>query len=276
MPRQIVQKSLPHTFKKFTTQIVYFLVVPFFLLVFAALYTPFHIDSLLDTETTRASYSFNITMVMCILLVVMVISRVVLYLTRAINHMSLNLYRIWCVMEIVVSSFFVALYISLIGHFQKQYLEILVITAAYLFLTLLIPYLFIELAYRFSAVKSIDPETVANDSRIHFYDSRHNLKFVVAADHILYIKADENYITIHYTEAEKMKTYEMRSSMKNIEDICTSNGILRCHRSYFINPTHIKALRKDKENLIVAELDIKEGTLIPVSKTYYEDLVKVL
>ena len=133
-----------------------------------------------------------------------------------------------------------------------------------------------DLAYRLAAVKSIDPATVANDSRIHFYDSRHNLKFVVAADHILYIKADENYITIHYTEAEKNKTYEMRSSMKSIEDICAANGILRCHRSYFINPVHIKALRKDKENLIVAELDIIEGTLIPVSKTYYEDLVKVL
>ncbi len=276
MTKQTTQKSLPHTFKKFTTQVVYFLVIPFFLLAFAALYIPFHIDLLLDTETTRASYSFNISMMMCIVLVVMVISRVVLYVTRAINHMSLNLYRIWCVMEILVSTFFVALYVSLIGHFEMQYLEILVRTAAYMFLTLLIPYLFMDLAYRLATVKSIDPATVANDSRIHFYDSRHNLKFVVAADHILYIKADENYITIHYTEAEKNKTYEMRSSMKSIEDICAANGILRCHRSYFINPMHIKALRKDKENLIVAELDITEGILIPVSKTYYEDLVKVL
>ena len=252
------------------------MVIPFFFLAFAALYIPFHIDSLLDTETTSASYSFNISMMMCIVLVVMVISRIVLYVTRAINHMSLNLYRIWCVMEILVSTFFVALYVSLIGHFEMQYLEILVRTAAYMFLTLLIPYLFMDLAYRLAAVKSIDPATVANDSRIHFYDSRHNLKFVVAADHILYIKADENYITIHYTEAEKNKTYEMRSSMKSIEDICAANGILRCHRSYFINPMHIKALRKDKENLIVAELDITEGPLIPVRKTYYEDLVKVL
>ena len=139
MPKQITQKSLPHTFKKFTTQVVYFLVIPFFLLAFAALYIPFHIDLLLDTETTRASYSFNISMMMCIVLVVMVISRVVLYVTRAINHMSLNLYRIWCVMEILVSTFFVALYVSLIGHFEMQYLEILVRTAAYMFLTLLIP-----------------------------------------------------------------------------------------------------------------------------------------
>ena len=276
MPIQITQKSLPHTFKKFTTQVVYFLVIPFFFLAFAAFYKPFNVDSLLDTETTRASFSFNIAIMTSIILVVMVLSRILLYVTRAVNHMSMMQYRVWCVMEIVVCSFFVALYTSLIGHFELQYLEIVVYTFAYLVLTLMFPYLFIEMSLTLSAIKNTDTSAAATDTRIHFYDSRHSLKFVVAADHILYIKADENYITIHYTEAEKNKTYEMRSSMKSIEDICAANGILRCHRSYFINPTHVKALRKDKENSIVAEMDITEGTLIPVSKTYYEDLVKVL
>ena len=276
MPIQITPKSLPHTFKKFTTQVVYFLVIPFFFLAFAAFYKPFHVDTLLDTEMTRASFSFNIAIMTSIILVVMVLSRVIMYVTRAVNHMSLMLYRVWCVMEVVVCSFFVALYAMLIGHFELQYLEIVVDTFAYLVLTLMFPYVFIEMSLTLSAIKSIDASASSTDTRIHFYDSRHSLKFVVAADHILYIKADENYITIHYTEAEKNKTYEMRSSMKSIEDICAANGILRCHRSYFINPTHVKALRKDKENSIVAEMDITEGTLIPVSKTYYEDLVKVL
>ena len=64
--------------------------------------------------------------------------------------------------------------------------------------------------------------------------------------------------------------------MKSIEDICTGNGILRCHRSYFVNPAHIKALRKDKENIIVAEMDTNDNTLIPISKTYYDDIVKAI
>lgn len=276
MPRQFAQRVLPHTFKKFTTQVIYFLAVPFFFFAFAAFYKPFNVDTLLDTETTKASFSFNITMITSIILVVMVLSRIILYVTHAINHISMFLYRVWCVMEIVVCSFFVALYVSLMGHFDMQYMEVLVFTFAYLVLTLMFPYLFIELAMNLTAAKSIDSNVAAADSRLHFYDSRHSLKFVVAADHILYIKADENYITIHYTEGEKNKIYEMRCSMKSIEEICAKNGILRCHRSYFINPTHVKALRKDKENVIVAEMDITEGTLIPVSKTYYEDLVKVL
>ena len=276
MPKQFTQKSLPHTFKKFTTQVVYFLVIPFFFFVFAVFYRPFDVDTLLDTANTKASFSFNITMMMCIILVVMVLSRIIMYVTKAVQHMSLLLYRVWCVMEVAVCAFFVALYVSLMGNFELQYMEILVNTFAYLVLTLMFPYIFIEMALTHSAVKSVDTEAAATDTRIHFYDSRHSLKFVVAADHILYIKADENYITIHYTEADKNKIYEMRCSMKSIEEICAQNGILRCHRSYFINPVHVKALRKDKENSIVAEMDITEGTLIPVSKTYYEDLVKVL
>ena len=274
MPIQFQPKSLPHTFKRFTTQVIYFLVIPFFFLAFAALYKPFNIDTLLNTS--KASFSFNITMMMCIILLVMVISRLTLYFSRALRNMTMPWYRIWCIMEIVVSAFFVALYTTLIGDWKMQYFEILVNVAAYLTLVLIFPYALLELALTLSATKHAAETADATDAMLHFYDSRHSLKFVVSAENILYIKADENYITIHYLEGERKKTYEMRSSMKRIEETCLANGILRCHRSFFINPAHVKALRKDKENAIVAELNIPGETPIPVSKTYYEDLVKVL
>ena len=273
-PQRIHQRDLPRIFKRIATQILYFLVVPFFFLTFAALYKPFNSDMWLNTA--KASFSFNITMMMCIILVVMLISRLSLYFTRAVNHISLTWYRLWCVFEIVVSSFFVALYASLIGDYDLQYLEVLVRTFGFLALVLVFPYVGMEVFLTLSDLKNTDPSELTESVKLHFYDSRHSLKFVVAADHILYIKADENYITIHYLESDKKKMYEMRSSMKNIEEICVTNGVLRCHRSYFVNPAHIKALRKDKENSIVAELDIAGETPIPVSKRYYEDLIKVL
>ncbi len=274
MQVQIPQKSLPKTFKRFLTQVLYFSIIPFFFLVFAALYKPFNMDTWLNTS--KASYSFNIAMIMCIILLVMVASRLTLYFSRAINHISITWYRIWCAGEVVLSSFFVALYVSLIGDYNLQYLEVLVRAFGFLALILMFPYLFLEQLLSLNAVKEADDDGAHQESKLHFYDSRHSLKFVVAAENILYIKADENYITIHYMEAGKKKMYEMRSSMKNIEEICLANGILRCHRSYFVNPVHIKALRKDKENIIVAELDTPELPPIPISKRYYEDLVKVI
>ena len=275
MQVQFPSQPLPDIFKRFSTHAFYFSVVPFFVFIFGALYRPFGLDSLLDFP--KASYSFNITMIMCIVLLVMIASRMILYFTRVIRHLSMNWYRMWCIAEIVVCTFFVALYVTLIGNFEVQYLEILVGTAGYLALTLIFPYIFLELAFTLSAArKAATAAPEQTDRNIHFHDSSHNLKFVVSSDHILYIKADENYITVHYLEGESKKTYELRASMKSIEDVCEKNGIIRCHRSYFINPAHVKALRKDKENVIVAETDLADGTLIPVSKRYYEDLVKML
>ena len=267
MQAQSTSKQLPDIFKKFATHSFYFAFVPFFFLIFAVLYKPFNMDSVLNTA--KASYSFNITMIMCIILLVMVASRMILYFTRTIRHLSMNWYRVWCIGEILVSAFFVALYLSLIGDFGIQYLELFIFTFAYLALILVIPYLFLELAFRLSAARTASLLAAEPDSKMHFYDSNHNLKFVVTSENLLFIKADEK-------EGEKKKSYELRSSMKRIEDVCAKHGIMRCHRSYFVNPAHIKALRKDKENSIVAEIDSSAETLVPVSKRYYEDLVKAL
>ena len=35
--------------------------------------------------------------------------------------------------------------------------------------------------------------------------------------------------------------------MRAIEELCLENGLVRCHRSFFSNPPHIKVLRKDQE-----------------------------
>ena len=54
------------------------------------------------------------------------------------------------------------------------------------------------------------------------------------------------------------------------------HGIIRCQRSFFVNPRHVTALRKDKEGLIIAELDVQGVRTIPVSPNYYDNLSKLL
>ena len=64
--------------------------------------------------------------------------------------------------------------------------------------------------------------------------------------------------------------------MKSIDEICQENGLVRCHRSYYINPSYVKVLRKDKEGVILAEIDSTNNIRIPVSKTYYNHLAELL
>jgi DNA-binding LytR/AlgR family response regulator len=141
--------------------------------------------------------------------------------------------------------------------------------------TLAIPYAILALSiriYDYNNVK-LEPE---NNNRMRFYDVNHNLKFVVTADSLLYIGAEENYINIYYTDAGKVRSYVLRSSMRAVDELCLSNGMVRCHRSYYVNPAHIRVLRKDKEGYVSAQLDVDDVRDIPVSKKFYNNLAELL
>ena len=63
--------------------------------------------------------------------------------------------------------------------------------------------------------------------------------------------------------------------MKAIDELCQDHGLLRCHRSFYVNPVHVKVLRKDREGVIFAELDA-DTRHIPVTKRYYDRLAELL
>ncbi len=268
-------KELPKIFRKFGPQILYFAGVPAFFISFVLLYRPFDIDTLLDMGA--GLYPFNITMTTCIMLVIMVASRLTFYFMRHRMKLNRGWYIFWCLMEIVVMSHFISLYLWLMYRHTHLFFEILVTVMGKVFAILIFPYLFLGLALELSA-RSNERAQADDDenSRIRFYDEKQTLKFVVAASAILYIEAEENYVRIYYTDSGKLKNYLLRNSMKNIEELCQYNNIIRCHRSFYINSAHIKVLRKDKEGIIYAELDMPEAKRIPVTKRYYDQLSNLL
>ncbi len=81
---------------------------------------------------------------------------------------------------------------------------------------------------------------------------------------------------IYYAENGKLRSYVLRSSMKALDELCQDHGMVRCHRSYYVNPRHVTVLRKDKEGVVYAELDSSEAMRIPVTKRYYDRLSEML
>ena len=142
---------------------------------------------------------------------------------------------------------------------------------------MILPYTILGLSIRLAEYhhKESDPQQNAI-RRMRFYDERHNLKIVLTSDSVLYISAEINYVNIVYLENDKVRTYILRSSMKAIEELCQDNGLMRCHRSFYINPSHIKVLRKDMEGVMYAELDADDVRHIPVTRKYYAALSEAL
>ncbi len=85
---------------------------------------------------------------------------------------------------------------------------------------------------------------------------------------IVYIEALENYIIIN-TFDEK---FTIHFTMKSIEEKLPKNKFKRIHRSYIINLNKIKGI---EENSVIIKTN--DGTkLLPIGKSYKEELIKVL
>ena len=111
---------------------------------------------------------------------------------------------------------------------------------------------------------------------IRFYDGQKRLKLVVSSTAVLYIEAEENYVHIVHLDNGRVRDYTLRSSMRALEDTLSRHKLVRCHRSYFVNPAHVDMLRKDENGYALAVLDREGVKSVPVSKRYYENLTAIL
>ena len=245
--------------------------LPLFWLSFVLLYQPQMWVKLLDMET--ASLNFNATIIMCILLGVVLISRGILLAVH--NTLRMNWSRIiqWELCEVLAMSMFAALYVTLMYHGEYPYFHVVGKCLYALLLTLVYPYLVLNLAFAYVGEKE---KEVVDESLMRFVDNTQKLKLMIASSAVLYVEADENYVHVRYMEGERVKDYPLRASMKSLEELMQKHGLLRCQRSYYINPNHIKVLRRDKEGMISAELDVANQKSIPVSPKYYETVAKGL
>lgn len=268
-----MENKFPSVFGKLWMQIVHFVTMPLFFVAFSKIYKPF---DLLDFFTTPVmNLDFNLVMVGCIILLSIAITRMLVFLLRNVLKWNTLLYVLWCLMEIVIVAQFMTLYLALMHGAHLPYFLVLGKCITYSLGVLVYPYVIIGL-YGVLHEVSKAPAAPEDDSLIRFKDYTQKLKFAIAPSALLYIQAEENYVKIHYTEADSIKVYVLRASMKSIEETVSKYGILRCHRSYFLNPSNVSLLRKDKDLGVTAEFNAPGAPAIPVSKSYYESISKII
>lgn len=256
------------------------LAIPLFALLFFVIYAPTfgHLNTSLGDGWNEHS-SFCIPIVASILLVVLVLSRVILYFYSRYDHVSTVQYLFWQTVEFVVCSLFVDLFLSLYLH--VGYFDLLPTLLLYGFLILIFPYSMLWLYYsshdkdlRLAQAEQRLLSGDRDDGAIKFVDEKGSTKLVVGAGRVIYIESAANYVGIVYDNNGKLARFALRNTLKGIEELCTANNLVRCHRSYFVNLRKVKLLRKDGD-AVYAEIDFEGVDDIPVSKTYVSEVVRL-
>lgn len=265
---------VPKSFFRPSGFFAHILGVPAFVFGFLMLFWP---AAFRDIDLAFAQYSFHVTMISCIILLVMLISRILMMVLSSKNDYTWWQCYKYTFFEIVLSNGFSALYLWLMWHQKYAYVWYFGHSLVYIAFLMLIPYVIIDL-YFIGVEKDERLRNVENahsKEKIKFLDERGNVKLMVAPEVLLYIQSDENYLKICYLEDGNLTFYTLRSSMKKIEELCAKNGLIRCHRSYYVNKAHVKVLQKDKE-FTYAVLDVPNAAHIPVSKNYIDQLTAIL
>lgn len=262
--------KIPASLLSVPTLLLHVLAIPVFYLGFILLYRSQWMVRFMQADNEMLV--FNSLMVMCIMIGVLCASRIPMTASRKHLRLTWWQYTLWSLAEVVVFSAFAALYMALI-YGNIGYFPALGNCLRLSFSILPYPYLII--AMLMTLLRPDEPQA-AEEDLVRFADITGRLKLVIAHDVILYIEAQENYVSIHYLEGESPKEYSLRQSMRGIEELMERHGIVRCQRSYYVNPSHVKVLRRDKEGIIQAELDIANAKSVPVSPKYYEQLSRML
>ena len=246
--------------------ILHSVIAPLFVLVFTIYYKPYAIYELLQMQ--HASFTFNTTILFCIVLVSISITRGWLYIIGKYKRIPKYVYFLWCLGEMVVCSLFISLYVVLMTRDQMSFFETTGLAFLQMTVTCIYPYGFLWLGLELYAKNSEETTPAEDASLIKFYDEHKKLRLVIAPEAVIFIQSEDNYVNINYLDQSRTKKFVLRSSMRALEETLSKHGLIRCHRSYFINPSFIKIVHRDSSGLIVAELKQEGFESIPISRKY--------
>lgn len=247
---------------------------------FLFLYQPFSSTFWINfSSLAPALYSIGFYLSCIVLLVA---SKLVLHKFWKDKPMNVSSLVFCLAAEFVGIAILYLLFTKLMGYQSHSSVpELLLRTSSCVALILIIPYIImflyasnedkkeeIRILKLNEQVRAKAPETPL----INLYDHSGVLRISTAQDDIFFIEAQDNYVSINYREGDSLKSYLLRSSTSEIEESLKGTPIIRCHRSYLVNLNHIKMLQHGKGKAAIILSD-KDGSEVPVSRTYYKDLL---
>ncbi|MZQ47657.1 MAG: LytTR family transcriptional regulator [Bacteroidales bacterium] len=273
-----LQKPIPSYLNEKSNIVRLILFTSLFALVFINIYFPFGADRWFDL--TRPEFFTYSSLVILTGVLIVVISRVIMYYRGRKNIIRLWQYLAWIAGEIMLMALFYALFEKFVLEDSRDFVFLVKLSARNTALVLLLPYsvMWLYLSWRDKnqqIERMSDMPAVPDGTRdmIPFYDEKSILRFSVKKENLLYIEAAENYVNIFYLNKGKIARYLLRDTLKKMEEKFTDTGIIRCHRSYMVNFEKVRVIRKEKDGLKL-ELEISPVPDIPVSKTYVDNVMQ--
>ena len=251
------------------------LVVFIFSVLFLNVFEPFNIarwysDSGFIQFLRLSSYGFVIA-------IVFLFTQFPLRRIFKVQQFSIKSYLLWLIIEIaLINLVYIFLYGNPIGNFMND----LVFSLKYTLMSIWLPYSFAILIVYYKNQRAEIESLKSNANKpiekrlIIFKDENGKIKFSVLAKDLLLLESTDNYVSVFYILENKVQRKLLRNTLKNMEEMLKENNILRCHRSFMVNPANVNFMQKEgkKLNLKLNHFDKP----VPVSEKYSSPFLNFL
>ncbi|MBE0655578.1 MAG: LytTR family transcriptional regulator DNA-binding domain-containing protein [Bacteroidales bacterium] len=250
-----------------------------FALVFINIYSPFGVDK---WNLTQLQLFFYSSLVILAGLLIIAISRIIMHQVTRKKRLSNGNYILWIAAEIVsLSAVYVLLQYTLISPSEDivaSYQESLKVTTLVLLLPYTLSYLYFSWMEKNRRIEQLsrarDNEKPYLPHMLPFMDEKGELRFSIKSGDFLYLEAADNYVIIHYLNGKSHEKFMVRNTLKNMELQLKGMGVIRCHRSFMVNFSRVKIVKKEKDGLVL-EIDSPGRHNLPISETYVKEVLRI-
>lgn len=261
-----------------------------FSLVFLLVSVPFSHNAWFKLGTSEA-FGFTVAFIL-IALAVVILSKTAIFHLKIKHKMHLSHYVAWNFLEILAVCALYTFFTYEADRMHKIELEGITMvkvffnSIVYCTVSLGVPYvlswMYFALNDRDNTIRLMNYSNVVsdemilprNEKKITLFDNSGVLKLSVNLSNLYFIESDDNYIKVWYEDVKGvLKQYMLRCRLKTVEESFCDSDLIRCHRKYIVNMTHVKVLSREKDGYVLT-LDIENSEPLPVSKTYEDSVLK--
>lgn len=246
-----------------------------FSVIFLNIFQPFNIsrwysDSGFIQFLRLSSYGFVIA-------IVFLFTQFPLRKVFNVQEFTVKSFLLWLVIEIaLINLVYIFLYGNPIGNFMND----LSFSLKYTLLSIWLPYSFAILIVYYKNQRS-EIESLKNTASqptekrlVVFKDENGKIKFSVLSKDLLILESTDNYVSVYYILDNKVQRKLLRNSLKNMEKMLKENTIIRCHRSFMVNPANVEFMQKNGKKLTIKIKYFEKS--IPVSEKYSSPFLNFL
>lgn len=269
----LMGKSIPSYYISKKNTIIQIAFATLFAYVFINLYQPFGAGEWYDVSWWVFSLASGILVISGMLVVL--VSRLIMFRIKYIRPISILYYAIMIAGEIIFMAILYVLLERWVLRDMRSFAKLLYFSVQNTALILLIPYLisilFFEWQEKKMSLEKLIKQISLKTPFIPFKDEKGTLQITLKVNDLIFLESSDNYVVIHYKLNGKVNRYLLRNTLKHLEKELAEFPLLRCHRSFMVNMNYVKIMKREK-NKVQLIMDESEQHLIPVSKSYKENV----